>query len=356
MTKRSSESKGTSKVVGLDVGDRQSVLAVLGWEGDEVERWVTVATSVEGLASVFSAGERWRVVVEVGTHTPWIAAALEAWGHEVVVANPRQLALVTKNLRKGDPQDAELLGRLGRSDLRLIRPVRMRSPEVRQALAQVRSRGALVRARTLLVNTARGLTKSHGGRLPRSDARSVAGKMMSHLPPGLEDALGPLAEQIASLTRAIRQMDRAIEAMARERFPQTERLRQVRGVGALTALTFVATIDDPQRFVRARDVGAYLGLVPRRQQSGDRDPSLPITKTGDRELRRLLVQSAQYLLGPFGEDCELRRFGERLIERGGRRAKLRAVIAVARKLAVLLLTLWRSGADYQPLRDESAAA
>jgi transposase len=158
-----------------------------------------------------------------------------------------------------------------------------------------------------------------------------------------------LLEVIADLSERIRGFDQDIEAWA-QRFPVTERLRQIKGVGALTALVFVLTLDDPHRFARSRSVGAYLGLVPASRSSGNSRPQLPITKQGDRLLRRLLVQASHYILGPFGQDSDLRSFGLELSQRGGKSGKKRAVVAVARKLAVLLHRLWVSGEDYKPHR------
>ncbi len=155
--------------------------------------------------------------------------------------------------------------------------------------------------------------------------------------------------EVGSLTERIRQYDRKLEEISKERYPETKLLRQVEGIGPLTALSFVLTLEDPYRFERSRSVGAYLGLVPATDQSGDRDPQRRISKEGDQMLRKLLVGSAHYILGPFGSD--LRRHGEKIASRGGKNAKKRAVVAVARKLAVLLHSLWVSAEVYEPLRN-----
>jgi transposase len=157
--------------------------------------------------------------------------------------------------------------------------------------------------------------------------------------------------EIGSLTERVRQYDRKLEAVSKEHYPETELLRQVEGVGPLTALTFVLTLEDPYRFEKSRSVGAYLGLVPARDQSGDRDPQKRISKEGDQRLRKLLVSGAHYILGPFGSDSDLRRHGEKIASRGGKNAKNQAVVAVARKLSVLLHSLWISAEVYEPLRN-----
>ncbi len=165
-----------------------------------------------------------------------------------------------------------------------------------------------------------------------------------------------LVATIAELTNRIRTLDQKIKALCEEKYPETRRLRQVQGVGPITSLAFVLTIEDPARFPRSRQVGAYLGLRPKKQQSGARDAELRINKRGDRFLRRMLVQASQYILGPFGPDTALRRFGQRRVARGGQAARKKAVIAVARKLCVLLHRLWITEANYQPLRGVSLAS
>jgi transposase len=187
--------------------------------------------------------------------------------------------------------------------------------------------------------------------LPKCPAASFHKRASEHIPETLLPALGPVLETIGSLTERIRDYDRKLEAISKERYPETELLRQVEGVGVLTALTFVLTLEDPYRFEKSRSVGAYLGLVPASDQSGDRDPQRRISKEGDEMLRRLLVSSAHYILGPFGSDSDLRRHGEKIASRGGKNAKKRAVVAVARKLAVLLHSLWTSAEVYEPLRN-----
>jgi transposase len=218
-------------------------------------------------------------------------------------------------------------------------------------MALIRSREALVSTRTQLVNHVRGAVKSFGARLPKCPASSFHKKAAEHIPEALWLALGPILQTIGSLTQRIRDYDRKLETISKEHYPETELLRQVEGIGTLTALTFVLTLEDPYRFEKSRSVGAYLGLVPAQDQSGDRDPQKRISKEGDEMLRRLLVSSAHYILGPFGSDSDLRRHGEKIASRGGKNSKKRAVVAVARKLAVLLHSLWISAEVYEPLRN-----
>ena len=187
--------------------------------------------------------------------------------------------------------------------------------------------------------------------MPKCSARSFHNSASGHIPKALWPALGPILEQIGSLTERIRDYERELEEISKEHYPETDLLRQIEGIGMLTALTFVLTLEDPYRFEKSRSVGAYLGLVPATEKSGDRDPQKRISKEGDEMLRKLLVGSAHYILGPFGKDSDLRRHGEKIASRGAKNAKKRAVVAVARKLAVLLHSLWMSAEVYEPLRN-----
>jgi transposase len=174
-------------------------------------------------------------------------------------------------------------------------------------------------------------------------------EIAKELSPELRDTLEPLLQEIESLNDRIDEYDRRIEQIATEVHPEVALLKQVKGVGTLIALTYILTLDDPHRFRRSRDAGCFLGLRPGRRNSGRSEPQMPISKEGDAYLRTLLVQGAHYILGPFGQDSDLRRWGLKLAEREGKNAKKRAVIA-ARKLVVLLHKLWISGEVYEPLR------
>ena len=247
--------------------------------------------------------------------------------------------------------DAEYLARIGRLDPSLLSPLHHRSAETQADLAVLRGRASLVKTRSALINFVRGVVKSAGGRIPSCDTHQFARRAGLHVPDELAPAVSPVIAVIAELDSRIRAYDTSIEHMAQERYPETQLLRQVAGVGPITATTFVLTVEDPSRFPRRRSVGSYLGLRPRRSDSGTLQPQLHITKAGDEGLRALLAGSAQYILGHFGPDTDLRRWGLHLAERGGKNAKKRAVVAVARKLSVLLLRLWTTGEVYEPLRN-----
>ena len=345
-------SKGAGETAGLDLGDRNSLLVVLDGKGQIVEE-SRLATREEALRRRFSGCPRMRIALETGMHSPWVSRVLEECGHEVLVANSRKLRLIYENPSKDDRVDALYLARLARVEPALLSPVKHRSASSQKDLALLRSRDVLVAARTQLINHIRGQVKSFGSRLPACATSAFGPKISPHVPQPLRPALLPVLEQIVSLNDRIKTVNRQIQILAEKDYPQTKLLRQVKGVGPITSLAFVLTLEDPNRFPKSRTLGPYLGLVPGRKQSGDCDPERRITKHGDRDLRRLLVNAAHYILGPFGPDCDLRRFGQRIASRGGKIARKKAVIAVARKLAILLHHLWRSGEVYEPLYNQT---
>ena len=291
-----------------------------------------------------------------GTHSPWVSRLLNRLGHEVIVAHARNVRLIGESRRKDDRLDAQTLARLARIDPQLLCPVKHRSARAQADLTVIRARAGLVRARTALVNTARGLAKSYGERLRSCNVRNMNPEKADGLSPELQTALQPLLAGVESVSEGIREYNERIELLAQKSYPHVELLKQVKGVGTLIALTFLLTLEDAQRFRKSRDVGCYLGLQPGRRNSGQSEPQMHISKEGDPYLRTLLVQGAQHILGPFGPDSDLRRWGLKLAERGGRNGKKRAIIATARKLAVLLHHLWVSGEVYGPLHNSSPVA
>ena len=313
-------------------------------------------TTQEDFAEFFRSMPNARVVVEVGTHSAWTQEVIGGCGHEVVVANPRLMEGSKRRKRKNDRIDANKLARLGRVDPQSLHPMEHRSAEVRQDLVLLRARDALVAVRTELINTTRGLVKSMGQRLGKCSSRSFAGRAEEEIPIEIRESLLPLVQIADALNDCIREYDGKVEELANQKYGHTKLLRQVKGVGPITSLAYVLTLEKAKRFAKSRDVGPYLGLVPKQEDSGESQPQLGISKAGDWMVRKLLVGSAQYILGPFGPDTDLRRYGLRLCERGGKNAKKRAVVAVARKLAVLLHRLWVTGEVYEPLRNHAALA
>jgi transposase len=338
--------------IGLDLGDRNSWYCVLD-EAGQTRLEQRVPTTAKALGEVFGRMPRSRIALETGTHSPWISRLLSELGHEVIVAHARKVRLIGESRKKDDRLDAQSLARLARIDPALLCPVKHRSAQAQADLTVIRARAGLVRARTSLVNTARSLAKSYGERLRSCNVRNMNPEKAEGLSPELESALEPLLAALEMLSEQIAEYNERIEALAQQSYPQVELLKQIKGVGTLIALTFLLTLEDPHRFRKSRDVGCYLGLQPGRRNSGQSEPQMHISKEGDPYLRTLLVQGAQHILGPFGVDCDLRRWGLKLAERGGRSGKKRAIVATARKLAVLLHHLWVSGEVYEPLHNSS---
>ena len=333
--------------IGMDLGDKNHQVSILDADGQIIER-KEVACDRREVTVFFRQYPGAIVAMETGTHSRWVSHLAEVEGLEVLVGNPRKLRAIWASRQKSDVRDADMLARIARFDRQLLYPIHHRNAAAHVDLELIKARDLLVRSRANLIVHIRSVVKGQGERLPSSSSAAFARKI--HVPAVLRLALDPLLKVIRELSDKIRLYDQLIAEAAEERYPETARLSQVTGVGTLTALAYVLTLEDPGRFTHSRMVGPYLGLTPRRDQSGQTDKQLRITKAGDGHVRRLLVGCAHYILGPFGPDTDLRRYGLRLAERGGKNAKRRAVVAVARKLAVLLHALWKSGALYEPNR------
>jgi len=343
-TKNFSQPKLT---MGLDLGDRSSWYCLLDEVG-EVRQEQKLSTTPKAMRGVFGVMPRCRIALETGMHSPWVSRLLSELGQEVIVAHARKVRLIGESRKKDDRLDAQTLARLARIDPQLLCPVKHRSAKAQVDLTVIRARAGLVRARTALVNTARGLAKSYGERRRGCNVRIMNPEKAEGLSPELQAALKPLLTALQALSEQIAEYNQRIEQLAQQSYPQVGLLKQIKGVGTLIALTFLLTLEDPHHFRKSRDVGCYLGLQPGRRNSGQSQPQMHISKEGDPSLRTLLVQGAQPILGPFGVDCDLRRWGLKLAERGGKSGKKRAIIATARKLAVLLHHLWVSGEVYEP--------
>jgi len=346
--------KGHKLTIGVDLGDRWSCYCVLD-EAGEILLEQKVATTPEAMKQIFEKIPRSLIAMETGTHSPWVSRLLTELGHKVIVAHAQKVQLITKSSRKDDRHDARTLARLARIDPELLGPVRHRSAKAQIHLTVIRARAELVSARTALVNAARGMVKSYGQRLPKCGTQQVSRELTAGLKAELREVLEPLLQEIESLNERIKEYDVRMEKIAKESYPQVELLKQVKGVGTQIALTYILTLEDPHRFPKSREVGCFLGLRPGRRDSGESQPEMHISKEGDPYLRTMLVQGAHYILGPFGADSDLRRWGLKLAARGGKSAKKRAVVAVARKLAILLHRLWVSGEVYEPLRNSDKA-
>jgi len=347
------EKEGFASYIGIDLGDKYCDVCVLDGQGEVHEEFRLRMKGPE-LQGYFTSIGRSRVAVEAGGQSRWVAEIIQRCGHEVYVSNTRKVAYIHQSDDKNDPGDAYKLAELVHFKPRLLHPIQHRSLEAQADLSWIRAREVLVESRTQLVNAVRGMSKAFGERLAKCSVESFTAKMAGQVPEAIRKAMAPLLETIDHLNEQIYYYDLMEAHMARERYPKYWLLEQVNGVGVHTALAFMLTIGDAERFAKSRQVGCFLGMRPKKQESGESKPQLGITKAGDVYLRKTLVNCAHYILGPHGKDSDLRRFGLRLCARGGKNAKKRAVVAVARKLAVLLHRLWVSGEVYEPLRNSKA--
>jgi transposase len=343
------EQAACTLVIGIDIGDRYSQVCVMDQQGNVLQKG-RLRTEGRVLNEQFSALARQRVAMETGVHSPWMSRLLSSCGHEVLVADARKLGVISENDQKSDEVDAFLLADLARTNVRLLHPIQHRSREAQEDLGVIRAREMLVETRTGLINHVRGVMKSNGERIPKCDSKVFEERAAEHIPEALRGAMSGVLEAVGEVNEQIHRYDCEVEHLVETKYPKAKLMMQISGVGALTALAFLLTIDDPYRFERSRTVGAYLGLVTKRRQSGERDPQLGISKAGNELVRKLLVNCAHHMLGHNGQDSRLRRWGLNLMARGGKKARKRAATAVARKLAVLMHHLWVSGEVYEPLR------
>ena len=338
--------------IGLDIGDRYSHYCVRDASG-KILAQARTASTIPGLTKAFESMKGCKLLMEVGTHSPWMQRFLRTMDIDARVCESRAAAELNKHGRKTDARDAEILSELLRTNSALVTLIEHRSQEQQAIWAQIEARSLLVKTRTILINSARGMVKSAGDRLSSTASNAFNGKTWSEVPEALRPALAPIYTEIASLTKSINEFDTKIEKAIQDLYPQdTENLTEIPGVGTLTAAAFLLALGNSERFAKPRDVGAYFGLVPKKRASGDVDPQLGISKRGNGLVRRLLVSSAQYILGPFNKtDTDLSRFGMSIQGRGSdSRRKRRAVVAVARKLSVVMAAMVMNKTKYRRLR------
>lgn len=345
--------------LGLDVSDKKLNLCVLDRTGEVLSESIHAndRASVEAICADYPDPSEVCIAMETGTHSPWLSSFFRQRGFHVLVGNPRKLRAIWSSDHKTDARDAEMLARIARFDPKLLYPIKHRSLDAHMDLAVIKSRDMLVKTRSKLVSSMRGQLKCYGVIPPKCGADCFPKKIVPFIPKGLRPAMNPLLTAMLQLNRQIRVLESKLEKLAKNKYPEANRLRQIGGVGPITSLAFVLTLESPDFLVRNRDVGPYLGLVPGKDSSGETEKDLSITKAGNRMLRSLLVGCAQYILGAFGPDCDLRRFGLGVFQRkgGDKVAKRKAVVATARKLAVILHAIWRDQGDYVPLRPKRKA-
>ncbi len=354
MKHKNTQNKQFSSIIGVDLGDSKHAICVIDKHGMILKEF-SIANTRKQLDKLAQNYPNSLIAMEVGTHSPWVSRLLESHGATVLVANARKLRAIYQNERKSDVRDAQMLAKLARVDPDLLHPIHHSEHDTQVDFLPLKMRETLVRQRVCVINSIRGSLKALGIRLPSCSSKSFdtqAKKYLEKNHPELLESLSPMLDNLTRIKAQIKGYDKQIDTLIATKYAPAQRVQQIGGVGPITALTFVLTIERADRFADPRSVGAYLGLVPRRDQSGDTDKQLPISKTGNHFLRKLLVQCAQYKLGHFGQDSDLRRYGENLYKtKGSKAAKRKAVIAVARKLSVLMLTLWQRDCDYEPLKN-----
>lgn len=335
--------------IGIDLGDKKHHVCITDTHGAILKECI-IPNDRAALKKLCEEYPKAAVAIEVGTHSPWISRFLISHDMNVTVANARKLRAIYQNDRKCDQLDARMLAKLLRADRDLLSPIQHGTAQAQKDLIAIKIRDSLVRQRVHIIATIRGVIKSLGLRIPSSSSEAFHHRAETFLTehPELAEAIIPALQSIQSLTDQIKHYEKTIQQSARAHHPQAIALQKIPSIGPITSMVFVLSIEDPHRFKDPRDIGAYLGLVPRRDQSGGTDKQLPISKAGNKYLRSLLTQCAQYLLGRFGPDCAIRQYGLNLAARGGKAAKKKAITAVARKLAVMMIALWQKGGDYQP--------
>ena len=252
------------------------------------------------------------------------------------------MSAIWMNKNKSDREDAEMLARLARNDINLFAPISHIPPQQRADLAVVKARDAVTRSRTLLTNTVRGLLRSFGVSTKGVTSDNFTTEASKIVPKELRPAMTGILKEIRSMQLSLKAYDKL-----NKKYPATAIVGQPNGAGELTSLAYVLMVVDPRRFGNGNRVARFFGITPKRDQSGEVDKQLGITKEGSGLMRRLLVQAANHIMGR-GPDCDLRRFGERIAARGGKIAKRKAKVAVARKLAKLMYKLWLTGETYDP--------
>ena len=328
--------------IGIDVHKVASQVCIGMADGTFLER--RIATTRDAFAKLLGGRPRARIVLEASTESEWVAQCLEALGHAVIVADPNFVPMYATRSRKikTDRRDARALCEA--CALGAYRAAHRSSATARTRRAQVAVRDALVGSRTKYISLARALVRQEGYRITSGSARTFAPRVQAQdFPAAVQARIAPLLTAIVTLTAQLAAIDQTLAQLVRAD-AVAPRLCTTPGIGPITALTFGAVIDDVARFGSAKEVRAYLGLVPREQSSGEHCHRGRVTKAGHRRLRALLVEAAWSILrSPRTETAALRAWALRIAARRGKRI---AAVALARKLAGILYAMWRDGRDF----------
>ncbi len=346
--------------IGIDVSDRMSKICVMTKVAGtrRIVDETTVATTKDGFREYLERQDRNApVTFETGIHCRWMAEFIRSMGFKVYVANPAKLKMLTESDTKNDRNDARELARYTLADVEMLHPVFLRAEQYQQMIRLLEARRALLGARTKLINEMRGFAKSMGFRIPRRDADYFHLIDRATWPRDLETLCWPMLAVVKTISLKIKAVEKQMHVLADtpEFRESAERLQQIAGVGFFSSVAFIAFLGgNYERFAKARDVGPYLGLVPRQDASGNIDKQLSITKKGSSLLRSLLAECAQAAMRDHAKMSDLRIKGLRIAERGGKNAKKRAVIAIVRSLAVTMVALLKHPErEYKPISDEN---
>ncbi len=332
--------------IGMDLGNRKHTVCALDQTGNVLWR-KDVANTPEALKPFFEENAGATVAMETGLCCRWVSALAKSCGCDALVGNARKLAAIWQSKQKNDENDALLIAELARASRRLFHPVELRDDARHEMVQVIELREVAVSQRTQAVNSVRGLCKAHGVFIPKCDASCFHKVAADAIPDGMAWKFKPMLRHLKEVAATIKRYDAMLEEYAQKHFKEeVELLRTVPGVGPITSCAFVALIADPGRFGSARDAGAYFGLTPGQDKSGDKDAPKHITKTGSALMRHLLVTAANHILRASSPDTALKRHGERICARGGKVARRKAKTAVARKLAVVMLAMLKSGKAY----------
>ena len=334
--------------IGIDLHLKTSYVCFLNDAGEKTCE-MTIPTTKSALKRHFETLEPARIIIEAGSYSLWVNRLLSSFDHKVIVANPRKVRLIAESTLKNDRVDAEVLARLGRSDPHFLCPITPRGPESQLTRGYLKVRAALVKTRTLEINSVRGLLRSWGFSFSAGyPAKFCERVLQSNLPSELLDMVTPLIESILAVQAQIANCEQELKRRANA-IPTVRNLMSMPGIGPIISLAFFASIDQPERFPKSRQIGSYLGFRPSLRESGGKRRMGPISKEGDQELRALLVQGA-YSLMRSQKESALKEWATKLGERIGRK---KAIVALARKMGVILHHLWITGQPFQPFPQAS---
>ena len=347
--------------IGMDVSDRKTQVCVMAKTGatPKIVMETTIPTTKDGLAKFLSTQDGAApVAFETGMHCRWMSEVAEGMGFKVYVANPCRLRMITESKTKNDVNDARMLARIALSDPGLLHPVKLRGPEHQKMLNLHEMRNLLVKQRTGIVVQLRAIAKSMGFRIAKCQAAGFHNLDRKAWPEGFRDIAWPMLKNLEQLAVTIKTYEKQIRELAETPTfkAQVERLMEIRYVGLFVATGFIAvTGGDMDRFEKPRDIGPWLGVTPRQDQSGDIDRQCHITKAGSKMLRWKLAECAQRVLQKNSADTDLKVKGLRICARGGKIAKGKSITAVARGLAVLMVAMLKKpNEQYVPLSDAKA--